>query len=290
MFAKLGVRLGMWGLVAVGASHLYAQAAPPSAAGTPNVALIASAKQALESADPSQVREALETLAGSAGGENVANAVVARLRRGLPPQLIEQAIDTLVLLDKPSAGPALLELTQHRRMQIRVKAIAALAALHVRNAQSALLYALDDPSGEVRSSAVHALAQIGNTRALPALLTAAERGVPGAWQAGAQLVPAGSAKQFFERASKADVVELRAALDTLLARQNLPLEVKLRTVAWVRERGTVAARACLLDWLAALPVKAQPSMRTALLKAVEDIDHDHPELKAQLASAREATR
>ena len=92
-----------------------------------------------------------------------------------------------MLLHRPSAGPALLELTQHRRTQVRTKAMAALAALEVRSAQSALLYALDDPSGEVRSAAVSALARVGDGRALSALLTAAERGVPGAWQASAQL-------------------------------------------------------------------------------------------------------
>ncbi|MEY4579651.1 MAG: hypothetical protein RL701_4354 [Pseudomonadota bacterium] len=299
MLIRPWIQFGLGSLVVVCADPLYAQQAAPSAKPVPVAAASAvatphattdAAKQALQAGDAEQVRAALETLAmsgsGSGAGESAANAVVARLRRGLPPQLIEQAIDALVLLNRPSAGPALLELTQHRRTQVRIKAISALGALQIRSAQSALLYALDDPSGEVRSSAVSALTRVGNARALPALLTAAERGVPGAWQASAQLVQPKDLKQLFERARTADVVDVRAALDTLLARNNLPSESKLRTVAWVRARGTASARSCLLDWLAALPVNAQANMRSALLKAVSELDREHPEHLA----AREVTQ
>jgi HEAT repeat protein len=272
------IQFGLGTFVLVCADPLYAQQTAPSQKAVA-VAAVAASTTALQSGNADQVREALEMLAAGSGGEAAANAVVARLRRGLPPQLIEQAIDTLVLLNRPSAGPALLELTQHRRTQVRIKAISAIAALQIRSAQSALLYALDDPSGEVRSGAVNALTRVGNARALSALLTAAERGVPGAWQASAQLVQPKDLKQLFERARTADVVDVRAALDTLLARPNLPSESKLRTVAWVRERGTASARSCLLDWLAALPVNAQPNMRSALLKAVSDLDREHPEHK-----------
>lgn len=262
---------------------LFTWTAPVQAQATPALSAqtIAAAQEKLQAGSEAVIREGLETLASASGpgAESAATAVVARLRRGLPPQLIEEAIDALVLLHRPSAGPALLELTQHRRTQVRTKAMAALAALEIRSAQSALLYALDDPSGEVRSTAVSALARVGDGRALSALLTAAERGVPGAWQASAQLARPSDVKTFLTRAQNAEVSDLRAALDTLFARTNLPPEVKLRTIAWLRERGSASARTYLLGQLAALPERAQPNLRHALLKAVEELDREHPEFR-----------
>jgi HEAT repeat protein len=238
------------------------------------------AKEQLQSGNEAAVREGLEALT-RLGGEAASAAVVARLRRGLSPQLIEPAIDALVKLKRPGAGPALLELTQHRRAQVRAEAVAALAALQIKSAQSALLYALDDPSPEVRAAAVSALAHVGNARAVPALLTAAERGVPGAWQASASLTPA--IDPLLARAQDTDVAELRPALDTLLGRKDLPRAAKLRAITWVTERGSVSARSCLLDWLGALPERAAPALRHALLAAVETIDRDHPESQRAVA-------
>jgi hypothetical protein len=281
--ARIGLVLGLLTLT----PRLHAQTAAP----TLSKESIAAAQEKLQSGSEPVIREGLETLASATGpgSDTAANAVIARLHRGLPPQLIEQAIDALVLLHRPSAGPALLELTQHRRTQVRAKAMAALAALQIRSAQSALLYALDDPSPEVRGAAVAALGHVGDGRAVAALLTAAERGVPGAWQASAQLARAGDVKEWLARAAKAEVADLRPALDALLTRSNLPADAKLRTVEWVRERGSVSARGALLDWLAALPKSARPDMRHALLKAVEDLDREHPEYH-QVASAPGASQ
>jgi hypothetical protein len=248
---------------------------PPTAAVQQE--LLKSAQEKL-SGDEAAIRQGLGALA-SLGGEAASQAVVTRLRRGLPPQLIEVAIDALVQLRRPSAGPALLELLQHRRMQLRVKAMAALAALEVRSAQSALLYALDDPSGEVREAAVLALSRVGQPRALPALFTAAERGVPGAWQAIGRIASPADLKALVARAPHGDPALIRPALDALLERTNLPLDGKLRAVQLVQGLGSAGARACLVEWLAALPADAQPRMRTALLQAVQRIDREHPELK-----------
>ena len=240
------------------------------------------AKEKLQSGNEASVREGLEALT-QLGGEAASATVVARLRRGLTPQLIEPAIAALVRLKRPSASPALLELAQHRRAQVRAEAVAALAALQIKSAQSALLYALDDPSPEVRAAAVSALARVGNARAVPALLTAAERGVPGAWQASASLTPA--IDPLLARAQNTDVAELRPALDTLLGRSDLPQAAKLHAITWVTERGSVSARGCLLDWLGALPEKAPAALRHALLAAVETIDRDHPESKRDVAKS-----
>jgi hypothetical protein len=226
----------------------------------------------LDKGDASAVEQALMVLA-QMGGDAAAQSVVARLRRGLPPQLTEVAIDALVMLERPLAAPALLELALHRRVPVRVKAIAALGALRVKSAQSALLYALDDPSAEVRSAAVEALASAGNPRALPALFAAADHGVVGAWKAIGSLATPADLKRILERAAGGDVSVLRPALDALSARKDLPLDAKLRTVAELEKLASPSARACLAQWLAALQNDAPPRMRQVLLVSIKKLDH-----------------
>jgi HEAT repeat protein len=227
----------------------------------------------LQNGDEAAVRQAFGSLV-ELGGEDAAQAVVARLRRGLPPQLIEAAIDTLVLLGRPSLAPPLLELTQHRRIQIRIKAMQALASLKMKSAQSALLYALDDPSSEVRTAAVEALASLGNARALPALYTAAERGVPGAWEAVGQIATAADFKTLVSRAQRDDAMVGRPALDTLMARANLPLDAKLKLVQQVAGLGTPSARAVLTDWSAAYKAEGHPRLRQGLVDGLARLDRE----------------
>jgi HEAT repeat protein len=219
--------------------------------------------------DEASIRSALSTLS-ELGGDAAAEAVVARLRRGLPPQLIEAAIDELVMLNRPVASAALIELTQHRRIQIRIKAMQALGALRQHSAQAVLLYALDDPSSEVRSAAVDALATVGNARALPALLTAAERNVPGAWSAIGSLASPADVKTVLAHAQDGDVMPIRPALDALVARKDLPLEARVRLVQQLVALGSPSARACLADWTAkaasAEPAKLTQAMSQGLAR------------------------
>jgi HEAT repeat protein len=243
---------------------------PPKSAGQ-NAELLKVARAKLEMGDPASVEQALGQLA-SIGGEAAAQAVVARLRRGLPPQLTASAIDALVSIKSPVAASVLLELSLHRRAPIRVKAIAALGALKVRSAQSGLLYALDDPSPDVRASAVQALAVLGNARALPALLTAADRGVAGAWQAVGALATPADFKRLLSHVTDGDVTPLRPALDAMMARSDLPADAKLRTVQDLEKLGSPSARACLANWLSVAKADGPMRVRQGLLDSIKRMD------------------
>ena len=236
------------------------------------------AETKLQTGDEAAIRQAFNTL-GELGTDAAAQAVVARLRRGLPPQLIEAAIDTLVLLNRPSLAPPLLELTQHRRIQIRIKAMQALSALRMKSAEAALLYALDDPSADVRVAAVEALATVGGARALPALYTAAERDVPGAWRAVGNIASPSDLKSLLARAEQSDVSRIRPALDVLLARENLPIDAKVRLVQSITGLGSPSARACLLEWLAAYKTDGHPRLRKQLFDSIVKLDRENPQLK-----------
>ncbi|MFT3922062.1 MAG: HEAT repeat domain-containing protein [Myxococcales bacterium] len=255
-------------------SATQASAAPPNAPKTPVIGPeehargLKEAQAKLQGSDLVAIQESLVTF-GELGGRAAAEAVVARVRGGLPPQLAEQAIELLGALNQPVATPVLMELTQHRRWQIRQKAVAALGELRVRSTVSALLFALDDPSPEVRSQAAEALGNVGDPRALAALTTALERGVDGALTAIAKV---GTSKQldFLLTRAKGDVKATEPALWAWLQRSNVPAATKVKIIRGLDALNTEDALRALAGWqerlragegdarlLAAFPKKAE---------------------------------
>jgi len=265
-----------------GVEEVRAQHKPGSPGARDEQLRTAAAK--LEGGEEASIRLALTTLT-ELGGEASARIVTARLQRGLPPQLIEAAIDTLVLLNRPTSGAALLELTQHRRSQIRSKAIAALGALKQQSAQAALLYALDDPSAEVRSAAVDALGNVGNARAVPALLAAADRGVPGAWQALGRVASPADVKLVLQRAPDGDVGPIRPALDVLVARADWSVASRARLLQQLAELGTPSVRSCLSDYRTSHSLGA-PRLQQAIAEALTRLDRERPPEQAVAAAPR----
>jgi HEAT repeat protein len=216
----------------------------------------------LQGADAAAVEQALAKLRELEGRE-AAEAVMARVQKGLPPQLAELAVETLGALQQPITTPVLVELTLHRRRQIREKAVAALGTLRVRSAVSVLLYALDDPSPEVRSAAARSLGLVGDARALKALTAAVEHGVDGALLAVAQL---GTAKHvaLILKHAKADVKASEPALHTLLSRTNLHQTSKLQVVEAIRSLATPEAEAVLNQWRSSFGKGTDPRLLEAL--------------------------
>jgi hypothetical protein len=229
------------------------------------LAALKAASNQLTSSDPGVIEQGFAALA-KLGGKEAVEPVIARVRRGLPPQLIDVAVDALIALKQPVAVPVLLELTTHRRWQVRERALDALGALSARSAQSALLYALDDPSSEVREAAARALAQVGDSRASAALLTAHERGVSGALTALAQSGGQREAELLAKRALT-ECAAMTPALLVMLKRPNLFPAVKLRIVAVLSAAKTPEATACLTGLYNGLPADTDPRFRTVLARA-----------------------
>jgi HEAT repeat protein len=258
---------------------------PPATPALPRAAQQKAAEQKIGSDDPAAIREGLEML-GKLGGDQAANAIVARLRRGLPPKLIDTAIVALVAIGKPVAGPVMLELTLHRRPQIRAQAVAALGALKIRSAQSSLLYALDDPSPEVRIAAVSALGVVGTARALPALLVSADRGVDHVFDAYGALASPKDARPILERAKNGQLMLVLPALRAMLARANYPFASKLAILEEVKAIGTSEARACLVQWQDAF--KKDARLTSALTDAVKHLDAANKLVTAAASPAQPA--
>ncbi len=230
----------------LGSSTTDASARRPAVGPEEHARLLREAALALATPDPVAIQEALETL-GALAGRGAAQAIVVRLRGGLPPQLTERALEILGALNQPLASSVLVEYTQHRRWQIRQKAVAALGALRVRSTISVLLFALDDPSSEVRATAAAALGNVGDVRALAPLTAALERGVEGALTAIARI---GSNRQldFVLTRAKADLEAGEPALWAWLSRSNAPAATKVKIIKTLDEWNTEPAREVLARW------------------------------------------
>jgi HEAT repeat protein len=240
------------------------------------------AEEKLAGHDPAAIGQALDSLV-QLGGEPSVAAIVARLRRGLTPQLTERAIECLVVIGKPSAGPALLELTLHRRAKLRQAAMTALGALKIRSAQSALLLALDDPSPDVRAAAARALAEVGTPRALPTLWEAAERGVGHALETIGTIATTREIKPVFAHVQNNDVTLIAPALQAMLERDSFPLAGKLTIVQEVEKLGSPSARMYLVRWLDAWKESGHPRLRQTLFDAIKRLDDAQKLLAAQNA-------
>ena len=144
------------------------------------------AQAAIDSSDAARIQTGIETI-GLTGDVRGVPLIVARVRRGLPPELLESALDTLAVLGHVEAGPLLIELLSHRRASVRLRAVQALATCHPSGADRALAGALSDSSPDVRAAAATALGDVGGVSAMDQLFLALDRGVPEAGMAIARL-------------------------------------------------------------------------------------------------------
>src|SRR5688572_2342676 len=73
------------------------------------------------------VKSGLETL-GLSATPSAVTAIANRVRRGLDAELLDLALTTLRVQNRPEAGAVLVELARHRRTDIRARALEAVAA------------------------------------------------------------------------------------------------------------------------------------------------------------------
>ena len=77
------------------------------------------AKRLLASSKRQDVEAGIQSL-GLLGTKEAVEPLAARIRAGLPPELLDAAVLTLMALSQPNAGPVLYELCAHRRPQVRL--------------------------------------------------------------------------------------------------------------------------------------------------------------------------
>ena len=213
---------------------------------------LAEATEHLESSDPDRIRTGIEAL-GLVGNARAVPPLADRIRRGLPPELLDAALDTLTVLARPEAGPVLFELSTHRRPEVRLKAILGIVASEPRGADRALVTALSDLDPDVRSAAAIGLGQVGARTSIDSLFHALDRGITEAATSIGQLATPEEVARLLEYLGRVPFDALSPALNEVLARRDVPERTKLEIIARLQELATPEAKTFLQDFVASLP-------------------------------------
>ncbi len=223
---------------------------------------VAQATQLLGASSPDEVRMGIETL-GLLGSPQAVAPLSARIRQGLPPDLLGAAIDTLGILGRNEAGPILFELLAHRRPEIRLRAVQAISSCAPRGADRALASSLSDSSPAVRAAAAETLATLRATSAVPELFLAFEHDVLQAGPALAALARAEDVPRIVGYLGSQPFAVLRPMLLTLLQRSDLAARIRMDLVGRLGELATAEVRALLSEFIESLPSNDNSPLRRA---------------------------
>lgn len=224
----------------------------------------------LASESQDEVRGGLEAL-GLLGDPTAVGPIAERIQRGLPPDLLEVALDTLMILGRPEAGPVLFQMMSHRRPNIRAKAVQAIVATRPRGADGALIAALSDTDPTVRSAAAEGLGTLGAVSGLDPLFHALDRSVPEAALAIAQIARPAEVERFLGYLGRAPFDSMTPALSEMLLRADLAARAKLAIIHRLTELATPEVRQFLIDFVAALEPSSEPQVRRAAEDAIPRI-------------------
>jgi HEAT repeat protein len=233
-------------------------------------AAIANAQQLMDSGQPKDIEAGIQSL-GLLGTKEAVEPLAARIRQGLPPELLDQAITTLMALSQPSAGSVLFELTSHRRPEIRLRAVEAIAATNPPGAEQALIAALSDSDPKVRSTAATGLGDIGTKAALEKLFLALDRGNFEASSAIGKIVAPGEVKRLVDYLGQLPFHSLGPALAQVFQRKDVPESAKLEIVVRLEEVGTPEVKGYLGDLVSSAGDSLTPTVSKALLRAMNEI-------------------
>jgi HEAT repeat protein len=220
------------------------------------------AVQLLSSPNRAEVEIAIQTF-GLLGSPRAVDPLSQRIRDGLPPDLLESAVDTLMVLGRPEAGPVLFELLNHRRPTIRLRAVQAIAVCRPRGADRALASALADLDPLVRAEAARALGELGAASAVESLFLAFDRHVPEAAAALGRVAQAEHVARIVAYLGRVPFAEMRVLLGALLGRRDIAERAKLEVVGRVGELATPEARAFLEEITRSLPSSEAAVRRAA---------------------------
>lgn len=224
----------------------------------------------LDSSSPSEVQGGLEML-GLGGSPRAVAPISARIRRGLPPDLLGIAVDTLMIIGRAESGPVLLELIHHRRPPIRRKAVQAIVACRPRGAEQALAGALSDTDASVRGAAAEGLGTLGATGSIDVLFHAMERRVSEAPMAIAHVARAADIDRFLGSLGNVPFDAIAPALSEMLHRDDLAERAKLAIIHRLSELATSGVRQFLEDIVASGADQVGPRVIRAAADAIPRI-------------------
>lgn len=230
----------------------------------------AEATQLLDSGDRAQIEAGIQAL-GLIGDKQALETLSARVRRGLPRDLLLTAVFTIGAMGLPEAGPLLISLTTHRNAEVRARTIEIIAALQPPGSASALMSALSDPDPQVRSVAATGLGDLGASEALDRLFLAQDRGVAEASVAIGKVVKARDVPRLLEYLGRTPLHALAPALKSVLTRTDVDENTRLQVVARLSELATPEVRTFLREVLANSGTQLPARLRSAIGTAAQQI-------------------
>lgn len=231
---------------------------------------ILAAETLLASSDRDEVEAGIQSL-GLIGSAAAAPPIIARVRAGLPPDLLETSIITLMALGQPQAGPLYLDLLHHRRPEIRVRAIEALVALKPQGAELALQRALADLDPQVRSAAALALGELHATASVEQLFQALDRGTYEASQAIGVSLRSDHVPRLLSYLGTLPFHHLAPAFTQVMQRNDIAERDKLSIVSRLQEVGTREIKEYFAELVRESGEQLAEPVRRAVLRAMQEI-------------------
>lgn len=231
---------------------------------------IEQAQKLLESGDRAQVESGIQSL-GLIGKKEAVAPLAERIRRGLPPELMETAILTLMTLGEPDAGPVLNELASHRRPEVRLRAVEAIAAIRPAGAEATLVNALSDGDDRVRSAAATGLGEIGAKGAFEVLFHALDRGNLAASQSIGKLVEPTQATRLLGYLGRIPFYSFSPALAEVLKRTDVADNAKIEVITGLQETATPEVKGFLGDVMASGGDALGANVKRAIMRAMQEI-------------------
>lgn len=231
---------------------------------------VAAAKALLASKDHDEIETGIQSL-GLIGSPSAATPIIERVRAGLPADLLETSIITLMALGQPQAGPLYFELLDHRRPEVRLRAIEAIVALKPSGAESALQKSLADLDPKVRSAAALALGELRATGSVEVLFKALDRGTFEASQAIGQALRSDHVPRLLGYLGSVPFHHLAPAFTEVLLRKDISERDKLGVVSRLQDVGTREIKEYFGELTRTSGEKLPPAVNRAALRAVQEI-------------------
>lgn len=184
---------------------------------------------------------------------------------------VDAAIDALRERADEAAAPALVSLTQHRRLGARRRAYLALASLRGPAARDAVSAGLSDADASIRSLCARALGEMGAHEALPRLFLALERGVHDATRSIGSLASEADLTRYHTHLERVPLGAMLEGYGRIVRRADLSWALKQDILHRLFEVSGLEVRGFLVQWHRELPASAPVALREDLERSIRRI-------------------
>ena len=200
----------------------------------------------------------------------VVDLLVELLAAGTSPARAISALGALAKVGDARGFEAAELYAVHRRPEVRLQAVRALAALADPRAVAPLLDRLGDDSAEVRAAAATALAERHEASAAPRLLRLVRRGDLGAAAPLGRLATPDTLAELREQQGGIKDDVLATALGSSLQRDDIGDGARIDTLKAIGKLHGIEATAAIADYLASIPAKDNRASRREAQRLLDE--------------------